>query len=200
MKQAQRFARQPVDQVDPDTLLDEQLLDRRFNAILLQLRLLSTVDAVSYGPGGGHPSSKPPAGEGSMMVDRLISRYKQALSDTGRLKVIRHAAQHLAAARRRDAPPPAESISLDQVVIDDGAGFTCEEVGQRYGLAAAHVARIRHRAGRDLETGTIPNNVDLAREDRQREALRMRDKGMTTRQIAFSLNCSQALVVKDLKA
>lgn len=91
-------------------------------------------------------------------------------------------------------------IGLDEMIIEDGAGFTADEVSQRYGLLPAHIRRIRLRANRDPETGATVEGVDLGKDERRAEVHRMRGKGMSTRQIAFALRCSQALVVKDLKA
>src|SRR5664279_3462638 len=103
---------------------EHEAQDRRLNATLLQIRLLSTVGAMSFSSGGGgHADSAPPAGEKDIATAGLIRRYHRAESDGAREKVIAAAQAELESARKRDAPPPPASISITQLVLDDGATF-----------------------------------------------------------------------------
>jgi hypothetical protein len=174
--------------------------DREMNRVVLRLLLVQHGNTSNFsGTSAGHASSKPPTGEAHPIVEQLVEEYRRALSETDKRRVLRRAKAEVAALHRPHTT--VEDVkSLDEVVIEDGVGFDPRMVAQRFGLSEHHVRRIRQRAGRIADDGTKPPDEDLTREDRLREARRMKNNGMSTRQIAFALHVSQALVVKDLKA
>ena len=187
------------------TVLDvrerQRELDKEMRAVIVRLQLVSQVAARAYGGGGGmggHPSSKPPAGEAHPEWERLLADYNVALDDAGRTRVLERAKQALGAWRRSHGAIVA-AVNLDTLVVEDGEGYDAEMVAQRYGLTAAHVRRIRQRAGRRPDDGSNPDAKRLPREQRRAEARRMREKGMSTRQIAAVLGVGQSTIVEDLK-
>lgn len=178
----------------------EEKLAVEMNRTVIRLKLLQHGNTMSFGViGGGHASSKPPSGDSHPLVDQLVFAYRQALSNVGRRAVLKRAENELAAIRKKRAVI-ADEKSIDQCVIDDGVGYPAKLVAERYGLAENHVRRIRQRAGRIADDGTLPPEADLTRDERRREARRMRNAGMSIRQIAMSLRVSKTLICADLKA
>jgi transposase len=179
-------------------------LDAAIRATLIRLTLLSQVAAHSYGggTGGGHPSSSAPAGESRPSHERLHADYERALSNADRQRVLDRAKAELESWRKCavkvDGSIKAD-VTFDEIVLEDGEGFDAELVAQRFGIAVAHVCRIRHRAGRNASDGTDPEASGLPREKRRAEAVRMRGKGMSQRQIALALGCSPFTINRDLR-
>ncbi len=175
-------------------------LDREMNIVVLGLSMMSNGSTQGFsGPGGGHPGSKPPTGDAHPEVEQLAADYRRALTNTGRRQVLQRATTQLQSWRRKRVVLTTEK-SLEEIIIDDGEGFDAKMVAERYGLAVGHVSRIRQRAGRSAIDGTNPEASSLPREERRAEARRMRDRGMSSRQIARVLGVSQTLVVSDLRA
>ena len=139
-----------------------------------------------------------PSGSSSPYYEASARLYHDCLSDDGRVAVVANAKK---AIQTRRLSGPSEDLTLDEIVIDDGEGFDAEHVAQRYGLSAAHVRRIRTRAGRGADDGaSVEAASGLTRAERQTEVRRLRDKNLSQRQIAARLGVSQGLVSKDLRA
>jgi hypothetical protein len=187
--------------VEPLEDLDErERLDHEMNTACIRLMLFQHGNTQSFsGIGGGHASSKPPSGDSHPVVDELVRLYERALSNAGRAAVLARATAELQACFRKRVQVPDEK-SVDELVIDDGLNFPPKMVAERYGLSAAHVCRIRVRAGRDALDGTLTEVEKLRREERQKETRRMRNANISTRHIADTLKVSQSQVMLDLKA
>jgi hypothetical protein len=179
-------------------------LSSDFADVMLQLLLCASGDTQSLGgTGSGHPHSQPPAGAftpgaGYPERDRLAARWSHAKSDAARRAVLEAAETELAS--WKGSHVAVDTLGFDELVIRDGEGYPAQMVGERFGIAEAHVRRIRYRAGRSAEDGSDPQAANLPREKRRREARRMKDeRGMTTRQIAVILGVSQPTIVDDLR-
>jgi hypothetical protein len=176
-------------------------LDAKMRAVALRLQLASQVSARSYGgTGGGHPDSKPPDGVFGCRPEweGLLEKYNAALSDTGREAVIRRAEKELSSWHRASSGVVAV-VSIEALVIEDGEGYDAQMVAERYGLNANHVRRIRQRAERRADNGVRLDAERLPTDKRRLEARRMREKGMSTRQIATCLGVKQPTIVEDLR-
>lgn len=179
---------------------ERERLDREMQRVVTALTMMPHGTTQGFGgPGGGHPASKAPTGDAHPEVDELAASYRAALSNAGRRDVLARAVATLQGWRRKRVVLTSEK-SLDEIILDDGEGYSAEMVASRYGLSIGHVARIRQRAGRSAVDGTDPKASSLPREERRAEARRMRDKGMSSRQIARVLGVSQTLVMADLRA
>jgi hypothetical protein len=185
------------------TVLDEtrERLDREMRDVLIRLSLLSQMPARAYGAGGaGHPSSCEPTGSSHPPYERLRSDYERATSNAERQRVIAQAKAELAPGKTVIDPSIKADVGLDQIIVEDGEGYDAQMVAERYGLAAAHVRRIRQRAERRPDNGAKLDAERLPTDRRRAEARRMRLKGMTTRQIAAVLGVKQPTIVEDLRA
>jgi transposase len=177
-----------------------QNLDRQMNSVVTALTMMPHGTTQAFGASrGGHPGSKPPTGDSHPEVDQLVADYRRALSNTGRRQILQRATVELESWRRKRVTIASEK-SLEEIIIEDGQGFDAKMVAERYGLAIGHVARIRQRAGRSAIDGTDPKASNLSREQRRAEAHRMREKGMSGRQIARVLGCDEITVRRDLRA
>jgi hypothetical protein len=179
-------------------MIARECLDSEMNKLVLELTMMPHGTTPSYGSsGGGHADSKPPTGDSHPEVDHLVKLYQAAWSIPARERVIGMAKQELESWRTKRKPAASEK-SLDEVILEDGEGFAAEMVAQRYGLAVGHVCRIRARAGRNPQTGTSLDAQSLPRDARRAEARRMKDKGMSNRQIGAILACDEITVRRDL--
>lgn len=181
------------------TVLDEtrEQLDREMRDVLIRLSLVSQMPAHAYGAGGGHPSSCEPTGNSRPPYERLRSDYEHATTNAERQRVLDRAKAELAPGKNT---PIKADMGLDEIIVEDGEGYDAQMVAERYGLAAAHVRRIRQRAERRPDNGAKLDAERLPTDRRRAEARRMRLKGMTTRQIAAVLGVKQPTIVEDLRA
>jgi hypothetical protein len=170
------------------------------NRVVLRLKLVQHGNTSSFSDSSStHADSRPPTGEAHPIVEQFIKDYQRAFSDETKRRVLDRAKAELAAIYRPRTSIPDEK-TIDEVIVDDGVGFDPRMVAERFGLSEHHVRRIRQRAGRVADDGTKPPDEDLTRDERQQEARRMKNNGMSTRQIALALHVSQTLICADLKA
>lgn len=175
-------------------------VDLEMNRVVLRLTLVQHGNTSSFSDTSStHANSRPPTGEAHPIVEQFIKDYQRAFSDDTKRRVLNRAKAELAAIYRPRTLVPEEK-SIDEVIIEDGVGFDPRMVAERFGLSEHHVRRIRQRAGRVADDGTKPPEEQLTRDERRREARRMKNNGMSTRQIALALHASQTLIVQDLKA
>lgn len=163
-------------------------------AILLRLELLSHGSTQAWNGSGGHSGEPDDRMVGLIGSTRLLPHivwrrlYDQAASDERRADVIDAAGSELADWTRRSAPAPGTAKSLTDLIVEDGEGHDPRSVGQRFGVDAAFVRRIRHGAGLDTETGRKPEPVvPTGNAEKAERARELRARGLTLRQIALHL-------------
>lgn len=180
---------------------ERERLDCCMRRMLIRLEVeISYGATANYNAGShSHPDSKPPTGDNRPAHDAFRERYNGQPDNVGRARVIEAAEVELASWRRHTSTVEVE-ISVDQLVVQDGIGHDAEMVGQRYGLSASHVRRIRKRAGVRADDGTSADEDKLPTAERRREVLRLREeKKLSVRQIAAILKVSTTLIDKDLR-
>jgi transposase len=106
---------------------------------------------------------------------------------------------------RRHEWRESESLSLEQLVVQDGEGYSVEMVAQRYGISEPHVRRIRAKNGRRTEDGSRRDGakaVELGKmpaDRRLAEVERMKAQGVSNRAIAWKLGVDEITVRRDLR-
>lgn len=198
-------------------------VDVTMRAVLTQLELTSNGRTASFDSSGGGDSEPAAPALGLHDAPHLeyARRYASCLVDEDRWKVVRAAERELAGVRRRPTPPPGGSWeTLEQRnarIVKEGAGHPARAVAVSMKCGERDVERARIAAGRDPEFGRPMRTVkpaiqrgrdehraagrfapDPEKPERADDARRMADKGMTARQIAFSLGVSYDTVRRYL--
>ena len=182
-------------------------LEQDFERVLIQLALCGYGATQAWNASGGH-SGEP---DDKVIVQlrsineaptvRYVRKWSLCRSDGQRQEVLSAAKDELAATRvRPEEARNGASISMDQVVIEDGEGLTPEEAGARFGYFPARVRRLRLKHGRDSESGLALEDRVLALTERREQAVTMRARGLSLRQIAMHLGVSAEMVRRDLAA
>jgi hypothetical protein len=191
-------------------------LDRQMRSVLIEIATCSHVPAVTYGGGAGsdeHPGGRRPPGD--LGGERLARRYgppfhtctinckhRVATSDTDRERVLADARDELRLIRGRgggvrvrsdDEEQPEDTIAR---MLKETAGWDPDAfASSRWHMSARMVRRHRGKAGLDPETGRA---LDV-NGTRAEKAAAMKERGMTTRQIAAILDVSHPTIIRDLK-
>lgn len=159
--------------------------------VLAELELLSHGKTQSWnasGRGGEplfpHGESRPPH---LHWRERFVSATTEALPS-----LIQAAREELTACRRLERREDASgTTTVTQLVIAEGDGYDVIHVAQHYGLSPAHVRRIRHKAGVNVEDGSSVSQAQKARA--------LASQSMTQSEIAVTLRVSQPTVSRWLK-
>lgn len=149
-------------------------LAQEMRKVLAELELLSHGKATSWNASGtGKADSRPPSGEGFPPHVEFRLQFEADPSWV----VVEEARAVLKAWRVRQAPASGDDSSEDDWILDDGEGFTAEEVAKRFNTTPSRVRLVRTRKDRDMEMGLSTNG---------RPAPKLRDlveQGLTARQI-----------------
>lgn len=133
-----------------------------FRQTLIGLEMLSHGAVTGYNKSAGrdseHPGGRQPQGESDPPHIRFRNDWLDADNDAQRRGVERDALNELKAMKKRGAVPLTEVKSDRDLVIEDGAGYTPEQVSQRYGYSETTVRKWRREA-KDPITGQ-PLNLD----------------------------------------
>lgn len=171
--------------------------------ILLRLELLSYGSTQAWNPSGGH------SGEPDDRIITLVlvhdqpphihyrDQYAAQTTPADRAKVIEEARLELKHWTGHERPR-IEGKTLVELILEDGEGWEPQIVAQRFGVDAAFVRRKRMIAGYDTETGK-PSTKTTEPADRLERARDLRQRGMSTRQIALILGCHQTQVMRWIK-
>jgi hypothetical protein len=175
--------------------------DGRMALCLAKLALLSHGSTQAFNASGGQ-SGEPD----DKMVTQVLRgdepphltfrrRYSGARSDTARKAVLEAARTELKDWRGLDRQPIAASITEDEIVVRDYAGWSPKAVAQTRRLTERMVRRARAEGGRDTETGeVVEGDARLAG-----RAAALAGQGLTQRQIGALLGVSQSTVQRLLK-
>jgi hypothetical protein len=137
--------------------------------------------SAAYTPGLGH-SDAPHL--------HYLDLWNMATDDEERWGVCAAAADELdhILKSRGDATKEESAKSRDARIIREGEGFKAQEVAVRFRCGVTTIHTARRNAGRDLEWGTLPRDVDS--QQRRAEIERLMSRGSSVRQAAFSLGIS----------
>lgn len=173
--------------------------------LLAELELISHGSTQSWNSAGGaHGDSTAvlPFGESNPPHIYLRDLYLTQTTDRGRNSVVGKMRAALKAARGhidRSHVIGETREDEDARIIKQGAGFTPDEVANRFHCTPTRVRRVRLAAGRRPDTGASIHAQPVA-EDARIEALRMKGQGMTERQIAMALKQPKSTVHDWVKA
>ena len=134
-------------------------LDHQMHAILLRLELLSHGSTQAFNASGGG-SGEPDDKMMTVVVLRhegfahLIyrERYEATYSEKSRRTIVEEAGAELAAWVKREKPPTT-SITEEQIVVRDFAGWTAQDAAQARKLTPKMVRDIRRKANLGTEDG-----------------------------------------------
>ncbi len=175
--------------------------------LLLGLSLQSQTSAQRLDT-AGHTHAQGRAPTGAFMDDKppqeyLRSVYERAGEDSERERVIAMAERELESVRRKEAPDEGEGPSLADLILEDGEGYSAEQVAAHFYTSPSLVRGVRKRADRNPVDGrSLDGNKPLASvAERRAEARRLRDQeNLSVRQIAAILKVSTFTISTDLKA
>lgn len=179
-------------------------LDQQIRDVLAKLELISHGAVQAWNPSGGQSgepddkiiaqvlSIEPPP---HVFFGRL---YAQQHTDTGRAAVIRTATKEweTLTGRGEEKRERTEGKSLVDLIIEDGEGWDPQWVARRFCVAEAFVRRTRVRADRDPDLGKATQPARPGPSSGPDEACRLREAGMSTREIARQLAVSQTQVMR----
>lgn len=179
--------------------------DHEMRGILLRLELLSHGATQAWNPSGGQ-SGEPD--------DRIITillihdtpphihyrnLYEQQQTHADRETIITQARDELKHWTGHTPRPRIEGKTLVELILEDGEGWEPEIVAQRFGVDPGFVRRKRMVAGYDTETGKASSPTITEPADRLERAKDLRQRGLSTRQIALILGCHQTQVMRWIK-
>jgi hypothetical protein len=164
-----------------------RMSDRAMRRILARLELVSHGSVQAWNASGGH------SGEPDDRIVALIARgteryphelyreaYNLADTDKDRAMVLEQAAAELKSIIKRASAGNA-TLSFDDLVIEDGQGYSVAMAAHHFNVSSAFIRRVRVRRGRDPEDGRQPVEVV----DRAARARELRAQGLSTREIAL---------------
>jgi hypothetical protein len=180
-------------------------IDVQMRAVLTQLELCSSGATQAWNASGGG-SGEPDDRLVNLVIRseeptylRYARRWDGCKSDRSRQLVLDEAKAELEHWRKRQAPV-AESIPLEQMILEDGQGKDVLLVASQFRVDQALVRRLRARHSRDQDTGLPLDGLPRPEpSERRTEALRLQANGLTYRQIAMYLGCTATTVMRDLK-
>lgn len=180
------------------------MLPSAVRQILAELELISHGSTQSWNSAGGHGESTAvlPYGESNPPHVYLRELYVAQTTDPGRARVVTRITLALREARGqidRSHVVGETREHEDARMIKQGEGFTPEEVANRFNCTPSRVRRARLAAGRSQDTGKAIHTATDA-DDGRIEALRMKDQGMSVRQIAMVLSQPKSTVYDWVKA
>lgn len=176
-------------------------VDTRMRDVLLQLALTSNGRTASYDSSGGDALDIPTLGAGDAPHLHYLQRWRQATTDTDRAAIL-EAAQatlrdilHSRGDRRREE----SKADRDARIVERGDGIHAREIAIWARCGIRDVWKAREAAGRDPEYGRpLRGPGELTAHQRQAEAARMAERGMSARQIALTLRVSTSTIRRDL--
>jgi hypothetical protein len=176
-------------------------LEQRMRETLLQLALCSNGTTTSWAPSGSSERDRSPTlGIGDAPELELARAFDCAVNDQQRERVLGRATETLDRIRRSRADASAgETLEERNArIVRDGEGVPARDVAiwARCGIRDVHKAR--DAAGRDLELGRPLRNGELRAADRRVELARLVGEGMSVRNAARSLGCSESTARRDL--
>lgn len=179
------------------------VLDKQMQCILLDLSMLSEVQAKKMSADACHemPGSRPPPGMADL-AETWRRRYDYARDDETREQVIAAAQAEVESTKRRQAPFVAETHDdLETLVIEDGLGYSPEEVASLHYTTPRVVRNLRAKNNRDPLTGEPTDNAaPLTIAERRKEVARMAKEGVGVRAMSQILKVSTFTISADRKA
>lgn len=133
--------------------------------ILIRLALVSQAPAGRLDAmprSHGTPEHRRPPGEAHPVAERLAESLRATRSKTQALAIVDEARVELQRATRRAMPPDTTETAEDlaERIVEDGAGWTVDEVALACRCLPSFVRASRLSLGRDPETGYTPPDGD----------------------------------------
>ena len=181
---------------------------QEFARVLLDLEMLADGAVTAWNKSGG-PSGEPDdrmvamadRGENPPHIYYRILFDKQ-WGDFGRRAVLNEAKDELKHWKGWDRPKfdTEDERTFEEVVVEDAEGWDARIAAQHFNIHVNYLRRIRAKAERDVEHGREP--VPMPKVDQSALAERareMRDRKVSTRQIAVSLGVHQTQVMRWIR-
>lgn len=190
-------------------------LDSSMRAVLVQLAMCSHISATSYQPrgrSGATDSVDLSGGDTGRQTDYArwygppfhepTPRHPGAKNDTERAQLVAEAQddlKHLRGTAIVERPPGETVAQRDARLLKDYEGETPEDVAAtREGVTAAHMRKIRVRAGRDQERGKPLPPRRLPAAERKSQARVLHDRRVPISEIARRLGVDRVTIKRDL--
>lgn len=167
--------------------------------VLIRLALTTNGRTTSWdSSGGGEPDYTPRLGHSDAPHLHYAERWRLAVDEDERSKVHAAAADELdqILKSRGDRTKEESKKSRDARIIREGEGVKAKEVAVRFRCGVTTVHSARRAAGRDLEWGRLPREVEPA--SRRAELERLIAAGCSVKQAAFSLGIAYVTARRDL--
>ncbi len=146
---------------------------------------------------GGDSSSDRPAGESWPLHLEWASRWNKATSKGIVLIQAREAFERRQKQLRIEVVPETQA-ELEARIIKDGEGWSVRDIAQSCRCTEKMVRKARERANVSADTGKPIVKRKPEAPERLSEALAMRKRGLTLKQIGAILHCDAATVQRDL--
>lgn len=175
-------------------------LERQIRQVLAELELISHGSTQSWNASGGHTGE--PDDQVAMLAGHpdtpphLYWRHRFAASTASQhAELLEHARAELDAYKRSNRIDPAytDRELLEQRILNEGAGWTPDEVARVMRCPASHVRKVRVRDGRNADDGKriALSDVPADQRDQARDLL---TNGMTERQVQLITGLSKSTI------
>lgn len=174
-------------------------LQNRMREVLLQLSLLSNGRTSSFEASrSSDPDYTPTLSPGDAPQLYYARRWDAAVDDIERAAVLKAAQDCLEEERHSQSlSTGGETLAQRNArIVAQGEGWEARDVANHFKCGINDVWKARDAAGRDRDRGERPR--ELGDTDRRAEIERMAGRGMSARQIAFTLGVGYNTVRRDL--
>jgi len=146
--------------------------------------------------GDGESGGRPPGSEFAAH-DHWRERYNRAFNKRKVVDDAREALEAMRKQKRVEVVPETEA-ELQARILKEGVGWGVTEIANHCRCTEKMVRRARENGKVAVEDGKGVVERNLDRLERQEEARKMRERGLTMRQIATLLGVNVATVQRDL--
>lgn len=171
-------------------------------SILARLELCSNGTISSYAPPsrGAYDGQEPRTGDDDPPHLTYARAYQRATTDAQHERVIKDAEAALKQLRYAPKPQRLETEAEEnRRIIKEGLGYSADEVSFRFRCLKSRVWKVRELAGRDRETGKLPETPPEGAQERAERVRGLRREGYGSRNIAFLLGVPHTTVIDDLR-
>lgn len=175
-------------------------LGREMRSVLAKLEMVSAGTTTSLGSSGGGSNDSPLPVSGDHNPPHLLYRrlFGQAGTDSRRRDVLDQAKAelaHLTGRAPREKPVGETRQERDARIAQEGEGYTVKEAAVRFRCGERDVVNARKAGDRRIDNGArVAPLADASHDRKLEEVHRLRDQGLTIRQIGMTLGLSSATV------
>lgn len=170
-------------------------LEHEMRQVILAMRMLGGGRTQAFNASGGksdNPDPRP-SGEPNPLADHWVAEWAREPSE----RTLEAAREALQAWKKR--PEPAHDVDFDEDawILNDGEGFSAEQVARKFNRTPSMVRRLRLKNGRETEFG-LPIDFS-ADKDRSEERVRdLSNRGCSWREIAAQTGLHKTQVQRIL--